>query len=373
MAEAVKGGRRYCGIVMDVVDGRIERGRGGKPHPANRGRLRTKGASCGEAVAVPERLEAAHRRFLPSNGFSSASLDGGVAETARRPSEIRDRHGPGAIAFHISGQMSIEVRYLATTLAKGFIRTWHVEANSRFRMASAGSGYRPSLWADAPAGSGEDVERADLLLVVGSNMADCNPILFLRMRERVRAGARLIVIDPLRTATAEKAGLFLQLQPGWDLALLHLLVANDTIDPGFIACHTDGWDALPAFLADDPSARLAAITGLAEADIRRAAAWIDTAFSRDQPERICVQHRLRKQGSELRRWREEEAHLYVCGDAARRARTRMPLDGPSSGKRAVFPSTRPTPASPNSSGQRGLSAMSTEATVFFVQPVRAHL
>jgi anaerobic selenocysteine-containing dehydrogenase len=322
---------------------------------------------------VPERLDTAHRRSLRSDGFSSASLDRGVAETARRPSEIRDPHGPGAIAFHISGQMSIEVRYLATELAKGFIRTWHVEANSRFHMASAGSGYRLSLCADAPAGSGEDVERADLFLVVGSTMADCDPILFLRMMERVRASARPIVIDPRRTATAEKAGLFLQLQPGRDLALPYLLVESDDIDPGFIACHADGWDALPAFLADDPPARLAAITGLAEADIRRAAAWVDTAFSRDQPERIDVQHRLRKQGPELWRRLEEEAHLYVCGDAACRARTRMPLDGPSSGKRADCPSARPTPPSPNSSGQSGISAASTEATVFFVQPVRAHL
>jgi len=285
MKESVKGVCPYCGvgcgIVMEVVDGRIARVSGDKSHPANRGRLCTKGANCGEPVTVPERLDTAYRRSARSDGFSSASLDEGIAETARRLCAIRDEHGPDAIAFHISGQMSIEAQYLATKLAKGFIRTRHVEANSRFCMASASSGYRLSLGADAPPGSYEDFERADLFLVIGSNMADCHPILFLRMMERVRGGARLIVIDPRRTTTAEKASLFLQLRPGTDLALLngllHLLVENDHIDSSFIARHTEDWGAMPAFLADYPPAKVAAITGLTEADIRQAAAWIGEA------------------------------------------------------------------------------------------------
>src|SRR5690606_977826 len=97
-------------------------------------------------------------------------------------------------------------------------------------------------------------------------------ILHLRMADRLKQGARLIVVDPRRTASAERADLFLQLRPGTDLALLngllHLLVAGGAIDEAFIAAHTTGWEAMPAFLADYPPERVAAITGLAEADIR---------------------------------------------------------------------------------------------------------
>src|ERR1700752_5050930 len=113
--------------------------------------------------------------------------------------------------------MSIEAQYLATKLAKGFMRTVHIESNSRLCMASAGTGYKQSLGADGPPGSYADFDNADVFLVIGSNMADCHPILFLRMMERVKAGAKLIVVDPRRTTTAAKADLFLQVRPGTDL------------------------------------------------------------------------------------------------------------------------------------------------------------
>ncbi|MET9619125.1 molybdopterin-dependent oxidoreductase, partial [Kitasatospora indigofera] len=163
-----------------------------------------------------------------------------------------------------------------------FVRTNQIESNSRLCMASAGTGYKLSLGADGPPGSYEDFERADVFLVTGANMADCHPILFLRMMERVRsAGAKLIVVDPRRNATADKADLFLQIRPGTDLALLngllHLLVENGHTDPEFVAAFTEGWEAMPAFLADYPPARVAEITGLAEADIRLAARWIGEA------------------------------------------------------------------------------------------------
>lgn len=114
-------------------------------------------------------------------------------------------------------------------------------------------------------------------------MADCHPILFLRLMERVKAGARLIVVDPRRNATADKADLFLQIRPGTDLALLngllHLLHANGHTDDGFVAERTEGWEAMPEFLADYPPATVADITGIPEADIRRAAQWIGEAGS----------------------------------------------------------------------------------------------
>jgi sulfite reductase alpha subunit-like flavoprotein/anaerobic selenocysteine-containing dehydrogenase len=145
-------------------------------------------------------------------------------------------------------------------------------------MASAGTGYKQSLGADGPPGSYDDFEHADLFFVIGANMADCHPILYLRMVDRLEAGAKLIVVDPRRTDTAARADLYLQIAPGTDLALLngllHLLVENGDIDQEFIAEHTEGWAAMPEFLADYPPGRVAEITGLAEADIRIAARWI---------------------------------------------------------------------------------------------------
>ena len=118
-------------------------------------------------------------------------------------------------------------------------------------MASAGTGYKLSLGADGPPGSYQDFDQADVFFVIGANMADCHPILFLRMMDRVKAGAKLIVVDPRRTATADKADLFLQIAPGTDLALLngllHLLVENGHIDAEFIAEYTEGWEVMPEF------------------------------------------------------------------------------------------------------------------------------
>ncbi|MFD3592807.1 molybdopterin-dependent oxidoreductase [Nocardia sp. NPDC058640] len=254
---------------------------GDKLHPANAGRLCTKGATHAEMMAAPGRMATAYRR--PERGQAPAPLpvDEAVHETAARLRAILDEHGPDAIALYVSGQMSLEAQYLATKLAKGYLRTKHIEANSRLCMASAGTGYKQSLGSDGPPGSYDDFEHADLFLVSGANMADCHPILYLRMADRLKAGAKLIVVDPRRTDTAARADLFLQIAPGTDLALLngllHLLVADGAIDTEFIAQHTEGWDAMPEFLADYPPARVAELTGLAEADIRTAATMIAQA------------------------------------------------------------------------------------------------
>ncbi|QQM31109.1 bifunctional nitrate reductase/sulfite reductase flavoprotein subunit alpha [Martelella lutilitoris] len=264
-----------CGVVLDVEDGRIVRLSGDKDRPANRGRLCTKGKTAHETIASEGRLETAMVRTDADVVPATTSVETAIAETAKRLRAIADEHGPDAIALYVSGQMSMEAQYLANKLAKGFLRTRHIESNSRLCMASAGSGYKLSLGADAPPGSYDDIEKADLFLVIGSNMADCHPILFLRMMDRVKAGAKLIVVDPRRTATAEKADLHLAPKPGSDLALLngilHLIVEAGGIDQAFVEAHTEGWDAMPAFLADYPPERVAAITGLTVADIRAAA------------------------------------------------------------------------------------------------------
>ncbi|MDX3526810.1 bifunctional nitrate reductase/sulfite reductase flavoprotein subunit alpha [Streptomyces sp. ID05-39B] len=275
-----------CGLVLDVglgPDGRrtVLKASGDKEHPANRGRLCTKGATTADLLAAPGRLTTALVRRDRGEEPEPAPVDEAVAETARRLRAIVDEHGPDAVALYVSGQMSLEAQYLANKLVKGYLRSNQIESNSRLCMASAGTGYKLSLGADGPPGSYEDLDRADVFLVIGSNMADCHPILFLRMMDRVKAGARLIVVDPRRTATAAKADLFLQVRPGTDLALLngllHLLHENGHTDPAFVAAYTEGWEAMPAFLADYPPATVCDITGIPEADLREAARLIGEA------------------------------------------------------------------------------------------------
>ncbi|GAC1036339.1 bifunctional nitrate reductase/sulfite reductase flavoprotein subunit alpha [Pseudomonas sp. No.117] len=270
-----------CGIVMQVEDGRVTKVSGDRDHPANRGRLCTKGSTSHQALVDSGRMEYAYSRSDRSHQPVQTGMDQAITATAERLRAILERDGPDAIAFYVSGQLSLEAQYLVSKLARGFIGTNQLESNSRLCMASAGTGYKLSLGADAPPGSYDDLDRADLFLVSGANMADCHPILFLRLLDQVKRGAKLIVIDPRRTATAEKADLFLQLRAGTDLlllnGLLHLLHAEGYLDEAFIAAHTAGWDAMPAFLADYTPERVAAGTGLAEADIRTAARWIGEA------------------------------------------------------------------------------------------------
>ena len=270
-----------CGIVMQTDGRRVIKVSGDKAHPSNFGRLCTKGSTCAQALQAPGRLDSAFMRQSRQGEPARAPMPAAISETARRLKAIVDAHGPDAMALYVSGQMSMEAQYLANKLAKGFIGTRHIESNSRLCMASAGSGYKMSLGADGPPGSYLDFDRADVFFVIGANMADCHPILFLRMMDRVKAGAKLIVVDPRRNTTADKASLFLPIRPGTDLALLngllHLLVKNGHTDAAFIDAFTQGWDAMPAFLDDYAPDKVAAITGLPEADIRQAAEWIGNA------------------------------------------------------------------------------------------------
>lgn len=314
-----------CGMVLHVENGEIVSVSGDKTHPANFGRLCTKGSSAHLALRHAGRLESAFvrrarekrlgtdedvgqpaerdvdceaERGAPQHPNGSAVRDAArdpsrigelvplemhqaISETARRLRDIVDADGPDAISFYVSGQMSIEAQYLANKLAKGFVGTNNIESNSRLCMASASSGYKLSLGADGPPGSYQDFDRANLFFVIGANMADCHPILFLRLMDRVKSGAKLIVVDPRRNSTADKADLFMQIRPGTDLALLngllYLLHRNGHTHADFIATSTSGWEQMPAFLDDYSPGKVADITGIPEADIRTAAQWIGEA------------------------------------------------------------------------------------------------
>jgi sulfite reductase (NADPH) flavoprotein alpha-component len=270
-----------CGLLLETDGNKILKVSGDKNHPTNYGRLCTKGSTSALALRDSGRMESAFLRSERGRDPVQIAMDNAITASAKRLRGIIDEHGPDAVALYVSGQMSTEAQYLANKLAKGFIGTNNIESNSRLCMASAGSGYKLSLGADGPPGSYQDFEKADVFFVIGANMADCHPILFLRMMERVKQGAKLIVVDPRRNATADKADLFLQIKPGTDLALLngllHLLVKNGHTDPAFIAAFTEGWAALPEFLADYSPEKVSELTGIAASDICTAAEWIGSA------------------------------------------------------------------------------------------------
>jgi sulfite reductase (NADPH) flavoprotein alpha-component len=271
-----------CGLQLQVEENRVVKVSGDKAHPANFGRLCTKGLTCTEVLQAPDRLNTAYVRQERSQSLSPLNTDVAIALTAQKLRAIIDRHGPDAVAFYVSGQMSLEAQYLANKLCKGFIGSNNIDSNSRLCMASAASGYKQSLGADGPPGSYQDIDHSQCFLVIGSNMADCHPVLFLRLLDRCRkSGAKLIVVDPRRTNTADKADLFLPIKPGTDLALLngllYLLVKDERINPDFIAAYTEGWDELLPFLDEFPPEKVAAIAGIPETTIRQAAQWIGEA------------------------------------------------------------------------------------------------
>ncbi|MDM1019780.1 bifunctional nitrate reductase/sulfite reductase flavoprotein subunit alpha [Acinetobacter sp. VNK23] len=285
MAESIKTVCPYCGVgcgmILQVENGQVVKLAGDKQHPTNFGRLCTKGSSADKALRNSGRMEKAYIRKQRQEERVASSMDSVITETAKRFRQIIDRDGSNAVSFYVSGQMSIEAQYLINKLAKGFVGTNNIESNSRLCMASAGSGYKLSLGADGPPGSYKDFDHANVFFVIGANMADCHPILFLRLMDRVKAGAKLIVVDPRRNATADKAHIFMQIKPGTDLillnGLLHLLWKNNHLDHEFIQDYTEGWEQMPAFLEDYPPDYVAEKTGIDEAKIRQAAQWMGEA------------------------------------------------------------------------------------------------
>ena len=270
-----------CGMILSVENNRVVKVTGDQNHPANFGRLCTKGNTVALTLNSSDRLAAAWLRNDKNSERVQVPLEIALEQTAARLRKIISEHGADAVALYVSGQLSMESQYLANKLAKGFLRTNNIDSNSRLCMASAASGYKLSLGADGPPGSYQDIDKLDCALVIGANMADCHPILFLRLLDRQKSGAKIIVVDPRKNATAEKADLYLQIKPGTDLALLNgllrLLLDSGHVDKNFIAQHTEGWTELCALLQDYPLARVTEITGLREKDIATAAKWIGEA------------------------------------------------------------------------------------------------
>ncbi len=283
----------YCGVGCGVViehDGRQITGvRGDPDHPANFGRLCTKGSNL-HLTATPvvlqhQRLREPMKRAARGAPATAISWEQANREIAEQLLAIRAAHGPESIGIYISGQLLTEDYHAFNKLARAVLGTPHIDSNSRLCMSSAVVGYKQSLGADAPPCSYEDIELADCVLVSGANPAWAHPILFRRL-EAARAnkpGHKLIVVDPRRTETAELADLHLQIRPGTDVALchglLHAIVWQGWTAGDFIAAHTEGFAGLKVLVRDWPPSRVAQVCGVKEADLWQAAEWFATAPS----------------------------------------------------------------------------------------------
>jgi len=265
----------YCGVGCGVLlhpDGQGGLSVSGDPdHPANYGKLCSKGSALGETMGVETRL-AAPRVF-----GAGATWDDALDLIASRFAQTIKDHGPDSVAFYLSGQLLTEDYYLANKLMKGFMGSANVDTNSRLCMASSVAGHKRAFGTDTVPGTYEDLDEADLIVLTGSNLAWCHPILYQRiLKARETRGTKIIVIDPRRTATCDVADLHLALDPGADVALFNRLLveiaARDAINPDFLA-HTNGFDAALEAAKSD----LAVPTGLSETDIKTFCdMWIDT-------------------------------------------------------------------------------------------------
>jgi assimilatory nitrate reductase catalytic subunit len=283
----------YCGVgcgVLATPDGGGAAAIAGDPeHPANFGRLCSKGSALGETLGLKERL--LHPMVRRDNGpLERVAWSDALDHVADRLQEIIARDGPDAVAFYLSGQLLTEDYYVANKLMKGFIGSANVDTNSRLCMSSSVAGHRRAFGADTVPGCYQDLDEADLLVLTGSNAAWCHPVLFQRMlANKQRRGARIVVIDPRRTDTAGDADLFLGLKPGTDTALfaglLVHLADSGALDRDYIGRYTAGFEealACSRGIAGSVAATALA-TGVAEGDV---AAFF--AMFRDTPRVVTL-------------------------------------------------------------------------------------
>ncbi|MEB0138504.1 MULTISPECIES: molybdopterin-dependent oxidoreductase [unclassified Undibacterium] len=240
----------YCGVGCGVrasvgADGGIAIA-GDPDHPANAGRLCVKGSALDESLSLDGRLLQPQMRDAASGLMQTSSWEQALSRVASGFADIIAQHGADAVALYVSGQLLTEDYYIANKLMKGFIGTANIDTNSRLCMSSAVAGHKRAFGADLVPVCYDDLELADLVVLVGSNTAWCHPILFQRIAKikESRPAMKLVVIDPRRTATSDLADLHLPLKPGSDVwlfnGLLDYLSRNGYADQAFVAAHTQG-------------------------------------------------------------------------------------------------------------------------------------
>ncbi len=244
----------YCGVgcgVLADADGTIQ---GDPDHPANFGRLCSKGAALGETIDLEGRL------LHPKVNGVTADWEMALDLVASKFTETIKEHGPQSVAFYASGQLLTEDYYVANKLMKGFIGAANIDTNSRLCMASSVAGHKRAFGTDTVPGTYTDLEEADLIVLVGSNLAWCHPVLYQRIAaaKEARPHMRIINVDPRRTATTDLADLHLQIAPDGDIALFNGLLAHlaetGAVDRAYIAKYVNGMaDAIEAARATSPA------------------------------------------------------------------------------------------------------------------------
>ncbi len=279
----IKSACPYCGVgcgVLISTDGvSIVSVRGDPDHPANFGKLCSKGSTLHLTTRAGGRLLVPEVRAQRDAARTETNWDAAIAHVAERFVAIIRKHGPDAVAFYGSGQLLTEDYYALNKLARAVVGTNNIDTNSRLCMSSAVAGYKATLGMDAVPTCYEDIDHADLLFIAGSNTAWTHPIVFRRIeaaRER-RTTQKIIVIDPRRTETAVQADLHLAILPGTDVALfhamLHWLIWEERVNLDYIAAHTENFSALKSLVRELSPAVAARICGVPERDIITAARW----------------------------------------------------------------------------------------------------
>lgn len=237
----------YCGVGCGILatpqrDGSLDI-KGDPDHPANFGRLCSKGSSLGQTMDLDGRL------LTPQIDGKPTDWETTITEIASKFNEAIDTYGSNSVAFYVSGQILTEDYYVANKLMKGYIGSANIDTNSRLCMASSVAGHRRAFGSDTVPGTYQDFEQADLIVLTGSNLAWCHPVLFQRIEaaKELNSNLKVVVIDPRRTTTAQIADMHLPIQPDGDVALfrglLAYLSAHNSLNNDYIDQHTNGFDA----------------------------------------------------------------------------------------------------------------------------------
>ncbi|MFO6421419.1 molybdopterin-dependent oxidoreductase [Hylemonella sp. W303a] len=284
-----------CGVIIESEGAQITGVRGDPDHPANFGRLCSKGSTL-HLTTAPEitrqqRLLQPLRRWQRGEAPVAVGWDEALDEAATRFAHALEAHGPDSVGFYISGQLLTEDYYVFNKLVKGLIGSNNIDTNSRLCMSSAVAGYKLTLGADAPPACYEDIDHASCLFIAGSNTAWAHPVLFRRIEDAKRRHPELkiVVVDPRRTDTANSADLFLQIQPGTDVALfhgmLHLMLWEGWTDAAYISAHTTGFDELKNRVRDWTPDRTAQVCGITKEALAEATRLFATGGSGDAQRR----------------------------------------------------------------------------------------
>ncbi len=276
-----------CGVIIESEGAQITGVRGDPNHPANFGKLCTKGSTlaltASAPIALQTRLLQPMRREHRGEKANPVSWDSALDFAATSFAQIIREHGSDAVGFYISGQLLTEDYYVFNKLVKGQIGTNNIDTNSRLCMSSAVAGYKQTLGADAPPTCYDDISHASCIFIVGSNTAYAHPILFRRIEEAKKNNPSLKIIfaDPRKTDTAEIADLYLPLLPGTDVALfngmLHVMLWEGWMDAAYIAKHTNGFDDLKTLVREYTPEHVAQICGIKKEDLLAAAKLFATS------------------------------------------------------------------------------------------------